>query len=227
MFEYPRLKLTRPSDRFPALAGLARRFYEMTGPKPGLSYLAGFFAIKESDLLKELLWMVTRPGPRSPSTYTRKIRESGAPSWSWASMFVNGSDYVGSLTFGVPTGIRKNYALKIIEVSFDPDSEDNPFSCKYLAAYCPRALQFKQVYVCPADAVGSQSKGKDEVQSKFRFMPDCDLWNAGTDEPRSIVFLVWLGSLGEDALAEDVGFVLKHSPHRKGLWKELVSGIVH
>ncbi|KAK4167754.1 heterokaryon incompatibility protein-domain-containing protein [Cladorrhinum sp. PSN259] len=70
--QYSVLEITRESDRFPALAGLAERFSEPL--LRGQRYLAGLW---ENDLWRGLTWKAHE----SPHH-----RYEDAPSWSWASM---------------------------------------------------------------------------------------------------------------------------------------------
>ncbi|KAK3994881.1 heterokaryon incompatibility protein-domain-containing protein, partial [Cladorrhinum sp. PSN332] len=69
--QYSVLDITRESDRFPALAGLASRFSDK--PSRG-RYLAGLW---EDDLWRGLTWM-PHQGPHR--------RNASVPAWSWASM---------------------------------------------------------------------------------------------------------------------------------------------
>ncbi|KAK1585449.1 heterokaryon incompatibility protein-domain-containing protein [Colletotrichum navitas] len=69
--DYSRSMLTNPSDRLPALAGVARRQHEATGHH----YLAGMW---RENLLSQLTWMVV--GERRNRPVWR------APSWSWMSV---------------------------------------------------------------------------------------------------------------------------------------------
>ena len=74
---YYRRQLTHPTDRLPAIAGLASLVQSRTKDE----YIAGLWC---KDLGKELLWYI-----RNPEHNT--IRDPlAAPSWSWASVF-NGS----------------------------------------------------------------------------------------------------------------------------------------
>lgn len=73
--QYTYRYLTKESDKFPALSGLANRFAGLSGDR----YVAGHW---ESDLMVSLLWHASdifrRPLNR-PSAYR-------APSWSWAAL---------------------------------------------------------------------------------------------------------------------------------------------
>lgn len=69
--EYSQLSLTRPSDKLPALSGLAQ---EEQTRRPETSYLAGLWL---DTLLCDLMWF---------STNTLKPETKRAPSWSWASL---------------------------------------------------------------------------------------------------------------------------------------------
>jgi len=73
--DYVCLDLTVPTDRLPALGGLARNIAE----KRSRRYVAGLF---EDSLSDDLLWYVTStPAGRKPRASTWR-----APSWSWASV---------------------------------------------------------------------------------------------------------------------------------------------
>ena len=79
--EYSRKRLTKVSDRLPALSGLARAF-----DKIGLGqYCAGIWS---KDVGYWLLWHPVF----SPSSHTNRRTVSVAPSWSWASL-------LGGVTF--------------------------------------------------------------------------------------------------------------------------------
>jgi len=70
--EYSRLLLTIPTDRLPALSGLAKRFAEANGD----TYLAGLWA---STVITDLLWHVSSVPTARPDKFQ-------APTWSWASV---------------------------------------------------------------------------------------------------------------------------------------------
>ncbi|CAI4213521.1 unnamed protein product [Parascedosporium putredinis] len=70
--EFTNRRLSFPTDKLPAIAGIARHL-EKT--RPGDSYLAGMW---KSDMPWSLLW-----GPDQSSTRPAEYR---APSWSWASL---------------------------------------------------------------------------------------------------------------------------------------------
>ncbi|KUI68623.1 hypothetical protein VM1G_04558 [Cytospora mali] len=70
--EFTRRKITKDTDRLPALAGLAEQYKKMTGNE----YLAGMWV---EDLPGTLLWKGPDRGLKSPTAYR-------APSWSWASL---------------------------------------------------------------------------------------------------------------------------------------------
>lgn len=70
LWTYGPRKLTKPSDKLPALSGLARIFSERLDDE----YLAGLW---KKDLLEGLLWQ---------GLSCRRVKPYRAPSWSWASM---------------------------------------------------------------------------------------------------------------------------------------------
>ena len=69
---FSELQLTYPSDRLPALVGIARTIQEHTKDK----YIAGHF---EASLISSLLRFRLDAGAAKT-----QVRNSGAPSWSWA-----------------------------------------------------------------------------------------------------------------------------------------------
>jgi len=73
VMEYSRLALSFPTDRFPALSGLARQWQAIRG----CDYLAGLW---RSSLVRDLQWKV-ESGHQKP-----KPEAWRAPSWSWASV---------------------------------------------------------------------------------------------------------------------------------------------
>jgi hypothetical protein len=74
---YSRLTLTRPEDKLPALAGLARAFSQQLGNGKEDEYIAGLW---RSTLLENLIWQAIGTTSPSPSSSYR------APSWSWAAI---------------------------------------------------------------------------------------------------------------------------------------------
>lgn len=75
--EYSKLRLTRESDRLPALTGVATVFQK----KLDCGYIAGIW---KNDIARGILWDVTR---YQCERSERSIRRHGsAPTWSWASL---------------------------------------------------------------------------------------------------------------------------------------------
>lgn len=70
---FSQLRISFPSDRLPALAGLAQTIQEHTKD----AYIAGHF---KTSLISSLLWFRLDSGAAG-----LQVRNSGAPSWSWAS----------------------------------------------------------------------------------------------------------------------------------------------
>ena len=76
--EYSGRLLTDPDDKFPAISGLARKFYDYTGQ----TYCAG---LRQGSLLDDLLWAhcAIDFGNIAERMYPANKR---APSWSWATL---------------------------------------------------------------------------------------------------------------------------------------------
>ena len=75
---YSNRNLTFPSDRFPALSGLARTFRDR-----GMgTYLAGHWAIDDDD--DDYLWLSLVWRPAKSDIWGHRPRPAVAPSWSWA-----------------------------------------------------------------------------------------------------------------------------------------------
>ncbi|KAE9364356.1 HET-domain-containing protein [Stipitochalara longipes BDJ] len=75
--EYSKLRLTRESDRLPALTGVATVFQK----RLGCAYLAGIW---QDDIARGILWAVTRYQRVRSQRSVR--RHNFAPTWSWASL---------------------------------------------------------------------------------------------------------------------------------------------
>ena len=73
VYKYSKRALTEPSDKLPALAGIASRYQNDTND----IYCAG---LCKANLLTGLKWHVPEPADHRPSVYR-------APTWSWASVF--------------------------------------------------------------------------------------------------------------------------------------------
>ncbi|KAM0264112.1 hypothetical protein ACHAQJ_000857 [Trichoderma viride] len=82
-YVYASLSLTQPTDRFPALSGLARHFADLVSFADD-EYLAGLW---RRDFLRELLWVRAQPISEDLQHLLRHIQapeQYVAPSWSWA-----------------------------------------------------------------------------------------------------------------------------------------------
>jgi hypothetical protein len=76
--EYSKLRLTRESDRLPALTGVATVFQK----RLGCGYMAGIW---RDDVARGILWDVT-----SYALFERSVRRNdSAPTWSWASLILD------------------------------------------------------------------------------------------------------------------------------------------
>ncbi|KAJ3546448.1 hypothetical protein NM208_g1991 [Fusarium decemcellulare] len=71
--EYTKRNISVPSDRLPAIGGIASRISHITGVK----YVAGLW---ENNLLHDLMWKC------SPGEWKHRPETWRAPSWSWASI---------------------------------------------------------------------------------------------------------------------------------------------
>lgn len=90
--DYCSLRLTVEKDRLPALAGLSSR---VASKMPGSSYLAGLWS---QDIPRSLCWIkesISQPSFRPP--------DSGVPSWSWASVWLD-----------------KNAIITVPHITYDP-----------------------------------------------------------------------------------------------------------
>ncbi|KAH7132205.1 heterokaryon incompatibility protein-domain-containing protein [Dendryphion nanum] len=84
---YTKCALTYPSDKLPALAGLARVF-----DTPTDVYFAGIW---QSDRVSNLCWETETETPAAPLSLS-KPRAYRAPSWSWASVDTDVSPWTGT-----------------------------------------------------------------------------------------------------------------------------------
>jgi len=84
--EYTTLRLTRDSDRLPALSGIALRFNKgLSSSERDPHYLAGLWNIDKTAFIAELLWEVHGYAQiQSPST--SRLCSPAPPSWSLASL---------------------------------------------------------------------------------------------------------------------------------------------
>ncbi|KAG4437371.1 hypothetical protein IFR05_007135 [Cadophora sp. M221] len=111
--DYSSRSLTHPTDKLPAIAGLARKFLEFHGGVGG-RYLAGLW---ENSLRDDLLWghwsidVGAKPARCRPESYR-------APTWSWASVD-------GNVRWPLANGNGEGpYLVDIIEVQCKQDGED-------------------------------------------------------------------------------------------------------
>lgn len=119
--EFSRLRLTKESDRMPALSGLAN---SLSSQKLG-AFLAGIW---EADLARGLIFERTK----NPNTNTKLVDQDlttikrSRPSWSWASL---PSDRFGSVSFDsvLRYGFTEDHNFSILEVSSTPEGS-NSFS---------------------------------------------------------------------------------------------------
>lgn len=109
--EYSRASLSYPTDRLPALSGIASRMPQAWGP-----YIAGLWS---KNLLWELLW--DHPNfARGPRYRWGRTRKYVAPSFSWAATS-------GGIGWKFHPGPISRQA-EVVEVSVTPKDCRNPFS---------------------------------------------------------------------------------------------------
>lgn len=80
--EFSRLRLTRETDRLPALIGVATVFQAYLKSE----YLAGLW---RKDLARGLLWDVTRTASLLSTGFEPCHRRPSVPTWTWASLILN------------------------------------------------------------------------------------------------------------------------------------------
>ncbi|KAI9878174.1 MAG: hypothetical protein M1830_001711 [Pleopsidium flavum] len=107
VWAYTARKLTRDTDKLPALSGLAKTIHASTGDR----YLTGIWA---ADLLDGLSWEAV-PGDVEPITRPTEYR---APSWSWAS--VNGPVWYPDSVQGESCG-----GIRLIDAKIDMLGHDD------------------------------------------------------------------------------------------------------
>jgi hypothetical protein len=112
--EFCKLNLTHESDRLPALAGLASRFYDSTIG----NYVGGLW---QNDLVRMLLWSLRNSG----ATSWRSEASDAPSSWSWASIM----EYEDPHTRGENSS---NYIL----VSYNSNSFRQDLNVEIIKAEC-------------------------------------------------------------------------------------------
>jgi hypothetical protein len=104
---YSRLKLTKPSDKLPALFGLAAWFNSSIQSE----YLAGIW---RGDIARALLWQVSAADykgiERPPAPYR-------PPSWSWSSIAFTNTDFSGFITYDSVTlwGFEQDAVFRLLD----------------------------------------------------------------------------------------------------------------
>lgn len=125
LVEYTRRQLSHPTDKLPAIAGLAAAMAGQALPNDPISYLAGLW---EYDMPCCLLW-ARKESTSDNGPYPRP--EYRAPNWSWAS--IEGQITYPGLT-GTPQDIfcnrrtfRPESSLEILGSYIEPTSKTVPF----------------------------------------------------------------------------------------------------
>jgi len=114
VFYYSERSLTYPSDKLPAMSGVASFF---SSQLPGDKYLAGLW---ESRLLEELCWHISN-FDKVPSSRPLEYR---APSWSWAS--IDGQIILSHADSSQQNEDNDHEQAKVMEVYVKHDPND-PF----------------------------------------------------------------------------------------------------
>lgn len=94
--EYSQLRITKRTDRLPALAAIAEQFQSV---RQGEDYLAGLWS---GSLLRDLLWYTGRwldHTGQSSEGGEKPQRSAGFPTWSWASIQHRSVEYHSNLQF--------------------------------------------------------------------------------------------------------------------------------
>ncbi len=113
---FSQLRISFPSDRLPALAGLARTIQEHTKD----TFIAGHF---KTSLMSSLLWFRLASDAAGV-----QVRNSGAPSWSWASTSAQ-VKFTPLETKDYPSRNPKEYDWKaeLLHINGEP-ADRNPYS---------------------------------------------------------------------------------------------------
>jgi hypothetical protein len=153
---YSRLELSKKSDIFPAISGIAKSFREATG----WEYVAGMW--KET-ILRDLLW-------RPFFTSTRSVPWR-APTFSWASVDCKGMYFDGEHTCENETALATVVDVKCCPKGDDPTGE---LESGYiiLSGTLIQATFSRERSLIPL-GVKSQSNWGNPVS--FEFYADCDL----------------------------------------------------
>jgi hypothetical protein len=128
--EFSVLRITKPSDRIPALSGLTKTFSTSSGNVLG-DYFAGIW---RHDLARGLLFERVKsihtetkqlPVPKSSSN-AADVQER-PPSWSWTSIVLDCLNAVSFDSVMVNGFLEDNRHFRVIYVQSIPRSPDNPF----------------------------------------------------------------------------------------------------
>lgn len=129
--EFSVLRITKPSDRIPALSGLTKTFSTLSSNVLG-DYFAGIW---RHDLARGLLFeRVESMHTETKQLLVQKSSSNAAdihkrpPSWSWTSIVF---DYLDAISFDsviVNGFIEDNRHFRVIYVHSNPFSQNNPFS---------------------------------------------------------------------------------------------------
>lgn len=122
--EYSERHLTHPSDRLPALSGIAARFQTALHTR----YLAGLW---ENDLPRCLGWFRNLPRKKKANAL-RSPFDNGLPSWSWGSvdgqtiycLYVRASEILGDHGPDLPSELEAVSHIDVLQASCTPSTDN-------------------------------------------------------------------------------------------------------
>jgi hypothetical protein len=150
--EFSKLRLTRESDRLPALMGVATIF--QASLKCG--YLAGLW---EKDIARGLLWDITRY--ENASTQVRRYKRCSVPSWSWASMALETEGPGIIFPAGHDESFKIDSRFAYINTAMPLGAMDSKFGTSNKEIYVRGAVMMA---IC---CVGYESNGYENGEEKY------------------------------------------------------------
>ena len=193
-------KLSRVSDKLPAMIGISTRF----GEARGWTYLSGLWR-EDPDLAKQLIWSANTPRAR-PSVSIR------LPSWSWAS--VNSS--IG-VYFNNPSKVTITFRIIDHEVLYGLNRYGTPRSAKLVVdgPCIPAILEYRPVSVTSISPEAELESQEVNFflrigESRATIIPDFSFNKPGEGHVHSGEdVMLFVCSLEKDGFFCAVGLVLK------------------